>query len=143
MEVMVYNALNPPPHEGTVNELPSMTRQSEMEAADINAIVKKYHTSGVLPADRQAGIYADISQMGDYRTAVAQVEIAQEMFMQLPSEVRAEFDNDAAFFLDYVSDKENEAELVKMGLVEAPEAPVDPEGEAVADPATPVPPTGP
>ena len=120
MSVKIYSAYNPPPKVERDVGGPSMARQEDKDSVDINKIVAKYHVTGVLPPNRDAGIYADVSQMGDYRTAVDQVMKADELFMQLPSDMRKKFDNDAAAFLDFVSDDANHDEMVEMGLVAKP-----------------------
>lgn len=137
MPTQVYTQFNPPPHEGAEVGGESLTRTDMAAACDINNIVKKYHKTGVLPAMRDASIYADVSQMGDYRTAIEQVRQADELFMQLPSGVREKFENDPAAFLDFVSNPENANEMAEMGLIKAeseaeesaPEPPVEPARE--------------
>ena len=96
----------------------SRTRQADAAGVDINAIMKKYEKTGVLPVQGREAFYADVSQMGDYRTALEQVRMANDAFMQLPAAVRSKFDNEPALFLDFCSDDSNRAEMVEMGLIE-------------------------
>ncbi len=132
----IYTAANHPKAVGLSNFEPSKTRQSEMDACDINKIVSRYRTTGVLPANKNAGIYADVSEMGDYRTAVDQVRVADTLFMKLPAATRTKFNNDPATFLDFVSDEDNLDEMIEMGLVKkaAPEVPPVPIEEPPGDP---------
>lgn len=109
----------------------TLTKQSEAASCDINVIMKRYETTGLLPLPVREAAFTDVSQIGDFRTALEVIRVAQEGFMQLPAQVRAEFRNDAAEFVDFCSDPGNRARLVELGLVEA-EAP-----EPVVAPAAP------
>lgn len=103
------------------------TRQADAEACDINVIMRRYEKTGMLPTMAQVeGYFADVSDMGDYRTALSVVREADGMFMALPAEVRRRFDNDPAAFVDFMADPANRDEAVKLGLVAA--APVVVEG---------------
>lgn len=126
-----------------------MTKQAMRDDVDINNILRRYVKSGVLThLAANPGQFADVSEIGDYRSALEQVRAAEATFMNLPSRVRARFDNDAAAFLDFVTEPGHEAELKELGLwaegkvveppVKAP-APVDPSppgGGSVRDPET-------
>ena len=46
--------------------------------------------------------------------------------MQLPADLRARFENDAAIFLDWTSQEENRDEMVELGMLPKPEVPPDP-----------------
>lgn len=103
----------------TIFEKETKTKQSEAAAVDINVILKNYERSGYLPPPLKAAVFTDVSDIGDFREAVAVIEAARDGFMQLPAEVRSRFDNDPAAFLDYISQPQQYDELVKLGLVEA------------------------
>ncbi len=122
----IYTAYDTPPHT-RIEYGESMTRQSEAAACDINNIVKKYKVTGVLPFNKGDPIYADVAEMGDYRTAIEQVRLADMMFLKLPSGIRANFDNDPAAFLDFVSDEDNRPEMENMGLIQKPVVAADAE----------------
>lgn len=118
----------------------SLTRQSEMKYADINLIMAKYEKTRVLPPATRQGFFADVSQVGDYRDALHRVQAADGYFMQLPAKIRAEFDNDAATFLDFVSDETNLDAIEEMGLIQResdkdpfPEPPTPPVPEPRVD----------
>ena len=96
---------------------PSLTRQSEAAYADINKIMAKYRKTGVLPPQTREGFYADISEVGDYREALARVEQMDEQFSSLPADLRIKFNNDPAEFLDFVSNEENMDKIEEMGLI--------------------------
>lgn len=102
------------------------TRQSEAQAADINWIVKKYESTGVLPVPERAGFFADISAFPTFQEALGHVEAARNYFMSLPPVVRAEFENSAVKFLDCWNAGEKRDIFVSIGLLERlpePEAP--------------------
>lgn len=145
--VLIYTAFDPPPKVGLDcgfdeegNPLGSMTRESEAAACDVNAIVARAQMNGFLPGDPGRGVFADVSEMGDYRSALQQVQAAEEMFMQLPAKVRAEFDNDPAAFLDFCSDPANLEKGRQLGLFPKEEVPLAP---PVAAPQAPVAPSAP
>lgn len=100
---------------------PSMTRQSDLAASDINNIVKRYMREGVLPYSPRQGGYLDVSEVGDYRSAVEQVRAVEKFFGNLPAELRAKFKNDPAEFLDAVNDPDQLELLMAEGVL-APEA---------------------
>lgn len=104
-------------------------RQSEAESTDINRIVAQFHKTGVLPAGFTEGVFADVSELGDYRAAVERVKLAEEEFMKLPPQVRRQFDNDPLQFVEFAVDPANQAEMVEMGLLAPVASPV-----AVAEP---------
>lgn len=106
----------------------SKTRQSEMDGADINFIMKRAEVTGVLPAATRELVFADVSMLGSFQEAQAVVQDATEAFMKLPSKVRTFFENDPVRFLDFCGDPANLPQLRELGLVE-------PEKEVVAAPA--------
>ncbi len=116
----------------------SLTRQSEANACNINTIMAKYDKTGLLPVHNRESFYADVSQMGDYQSALENVRMADDAFMELPAKVRAKFDNEVGLFLDFCSDPGNRDEMVEMGLVEAPAAVAAPAVEpVVSEPVVP------
>lgn len=112
---------------------PGRTRQSEKAACDINRIMKRYEKTGVVPQNVRPLLYLDVSQMGDYRSALHNVELVEEVFMQQPPDLRSRFDNDPAAFLDWTSDPANRDELVELGLLPG-EGVVEPVEGAVTPP---------
>lgn len=104
----------------TVCSEKSMTRQSEAGSCDINAIMRGYEKTGVLPVEAREAVFADVSTLGSFREVLDVIQAATEGFMELPARVRARFDNDPVAFVDFCGRPENRAELVELGLVEAP-----------------------
>lgn len=126
----VYGHFNRPPvHEVVCKEEEGKTRQSDAVAADVNNIIKQFDRTGLLPQVQQ-GMFMDVSEVGDYQSALAQVRLADSFFMSLPAAVRAEFGNNPAEFLDFAADPANRGRLQELGLV-----PKEPEAGAVNPPA--------
>lgn len=131
---MIYSRYHLPPNPGYKNDEPSMTQQQFKDEADINNIMARYQKTGVLvdpltQATRKP-MFDDFSELGDFRDHQQAVIDAQEMFMELPSRLRARFGNDPAELLQWLSRPENKEEAIELGLMtrppaEAPEMPLD------------------
>lgn len=107
--------------ENTGEILPSMTRQSEMEACDIHNILKQFSQVGFEELVRQnaaKGQYADLTSLPDYQEALDTVLGAQAAFAALPSQVRERFQNDPARFVEFLADPANQDEAIRLGLAE-------------------------
>lgn len=116
---------------------PSLTKQADAAACDINVIVQRWLKTGQLPTNLNDGMahYADVSAVPDYRTCLDTVLAAQRQFEGLPALVRERFHNDPARFLDFVEDPANGPELVSMGLATAkPAVRVEPSTGAASAP---------
>lgn len=107
-------------------------KQAFRDVCDINKIVARARKSGSFDfVSSKAPVFADVSELGDFRSLVVRVRAAQEAFEGLPAAIRSRFHNDAAELVEFMSNAENKAEAVKLGLiVPVPAAPV---------PAAPVP----
>lgn len=106
-----------------------VTQQNFRKECDINTIVERARKTGVAPGTVKKGIYADVSNMPDYRACLEIVEKADEAFSSLDSGTRARFGNDPgrmiAFLQASVGDEKLTAEAIELGLVDAPvKAPV-------------------
>lgn len=108
---------------------PSRTHQANAAECDINYIMQKYQKTGVLEhQNKYQGNYGDYTNVPqDYHESMNAVLAANDMFMSLPSKIRRRFSNDAGQFLEFVSDQNNQSEMIEMGLASAPktEAPAD------------------
>lgn len=114
----------------------SMVKQAEADASDINQIVQKYVTHGVMPrSNPQAPLYGDFTDVGSYYDCVNRVMTIQEDFDRLPSAIREACLNDPGKLLEALEEPEKLEELVKLGMPEdgipkreevAPEEPVEP-----------------
>ena len=86
----------------------SMTKQAFKDSTDINKIIRKAQKQGSLEHALKypAAVYGEFTGV-DLLGAFQQVERAQAIFDECPSEVRREFDNDAFKFMAFASDPEN------------------------------------
>lgn len=97
---------------------PSLTVQSEAESADITLIMEKYTRTGNIDAHiRQNLQYGDTTLIPDYHTAYNQIAHANELFDTLDAKIRSRFQNDPAKMIDFLQNRENYDEAVKLGLV--------------------------
>lgn len=96
----------------------SMTQQHMKDECDINNIMAKYQKTGLIThVAAHRGNYDDFTIMPDYKTAMDTMMSAQEMFLTIPSEIRAHFENDAGQFVEFATDPDNYDQMVDMGLV--------------------------
>lgn len=70
--------------------------------------------------------------MPDYQTALNQVILAQQMFDELPSQVRKEFNNNPTEFVEYCQNTDNYEHLIELGLAEPTQAFIDQQAAAQA-----------
>lgn len=79
------------------------TKQSYKEQCDINKILKKAQVKGGLAHVQKypEPTYGEFNQEFDLLTAREQISKANQIFGELPAEVRREFDNDALKFVQY------------------------------------------
>lgn len=132
--------VNPPDRSSDLGKFsPSKTKQSFVEESDINTLMKRYETTGVLPdAIKAEPRYGDFSSPVDYRDSLDIVRFAQEQFAGLPAAVRARFGNDPEAFLEFTSRVENTEEMAKLGLLK-PEAVARLQAEKTAKESPPAP----
>lgn len=95
---------------------PSLTHQSFKEECDINEIVRRFGLTGELPETPRPPLVGDFTGISDYQTALNAVLKAQEGFMEFPAELRARFAHDPQRLMDFLANKENDAEAIKLGL---------------------------
>lgn len=96
---------------------PSLAIQSAKDETDVNRIVARFEKTGLLPQVDVIGDYLDVSEAGDYRSALDRIRDVDRVFQQLPAAARAKFDNDPALFIDQVGLLPL-AELEELGLAE-------------------------
>ncbi len=84
------------------------TKQSFKNITDINRILAKAQKTGVIShLAKHGAIYGDFSDLPDLLQANQRLARGQQIFDELPSEVRAEFGQDVSEFFKYVNDPEN------------------------------------
>jgi phage internal scaffolding protein len=99
----------------TVGE--SMTQEQFGDECEINNIIRSHDRNGVIEhINRGNAIYGDFSGITDFSEALDQIREAQDEFMNIPSEIREKFQNDAGQFFKFASDPSNHESLVELGL---------------------------
>lgn len=106
------------------------TVQSEAQNADLNYLLRNLRGMDGIPVvgDPDTAFYGDVSEIGDYHECMCVIAKATEAFMSQPAHIRDKFENDAGKFIEFVSNDANKDEAIKLGLIEAPPAPVPPTG---------------
>lgn len=107
---------------GILCEDESMAVQSSRDECDINVIVKRAGMTGIIPQGFKIPVFENSDGVFDYRASMDAIIAADRSFMLLPAEMRTRFGNDAAAFLDFVSNPDNLEEMQRMGIAEKPDA---------------------
>lgn len=92
------------------------TKQAFKDSCDINKMLKKAQTTGSIShlLKYPAPIYGSFDGEFDLLTAQAQIQKANKIFDDLPSEVRSEFNNDALAFVKFAGDPANNDKLREL-----------------------------
>jgi len=115
---------------------PSMTKQHFKDECDVNQIVGRFQATGELPnVSELPPQFLDVTEM-DFQAHQNFIAEAHTMFSELPSALRAQFENSPAKFLDFCSHEKNRPELAEMGLLR-------PSTPDLAPYSHPIPPDGP
>lgn len=108
----------------------SRTHQSFRDEANINNIMKRYKTTGMLVEPgkirtyRQA-TFGDFSDLPNLPDTLNRAREADERFLALPAQLRARFNNNVGELLAFVQNPENFDEAVELKLLTAPKAGLD------------------
>ena len=105
------------------NTEPSLTKQEFSDQCDPNKLVDRHNRGLDISMHlTSTPIFGDFTQVPEsYHEAVTIVAQAKQSFMQLDADIRKQFDNDPAKFVDFVSNPENGEALQKMGLAKKPD----------------------
>lgn len=116
------------PRERQSISFPTGTRvkQSFADDCDINKILAKYKTTGVIDHVTNNGQYVDCPTGLDFHDAQNLIIAAQQTFDELPAHVRKEFGNNPAQFLSFVENPENVERMRELGLTDPPEVVPEP-----------------
>jgi len=99
------------------------TQKHMAKSANINSIVSRYFSTGVLGNPITPGrqpFYGDFSEVPTFEQATAIVNAANEMWERLPAGTRFRFYNDPGKLINFVNDIKNEEEAIKLGLLPKP-----------------------
>jgi len=99
---------------------PTRTKQSFIAECDINNIMAKFQKTGAITHLQNNQAQYGFASSHDFRESMEIVEKAERMFAELPSSIRAKFNQSPGEFLDFVQNPENADELVDLGLANAP-----------------------
>lgn len=108
------------------------TRQSEAALCDINLIVARL-SRGEVATFREDGVYADVSDIGDFRESLEKVRRANEAFAALSPRIRNAFENDPGKFVDAFQSPDGTAKLRELGVIPELEETVAERKEAAAE----------
>lgn len=107
----------------------SLTQQHFKDECSIENVIKQHDRTGIIPhVQRGLASYGDYTEVHEYREALDLINNADSAFMELPSEVRKRFNNNAGDFFEFATNPENIDAMREMGLAPSP-APVSPEKE--------------
>lgn len=97
---------------------PSKTRQEFKNECDINQIIKKYNRTGELThLKKNNGVFMDHTKLGDYQENLNKIIEANNAFNALNSQTRSRFKNDPNELIQFLNNKDNYDEAVKLGLL--------------------------
>ena len=134
----MYSRFNLPPRRPVMNDEPSMTQQHFAEECDVNSIMARYQKTGILVENPGTlrPFFDDFTNVSDFQTAQNAVIDVHESFMQLPSRIRARFDNDPGALLEFLGNEVNRNEAVSLGLVNPVSVGGDDGNSTQADPVS-------
>jgi len=93
-----------------------IVEQSHKSEVDINNIVKRHGMDLIQQtANMQSLVYDDLPN-NDFFESMNILNRAQASFDSMPSELRKEFDNSPAKFLDFIHNPDNADRMVELGL---------------------------
>lgn len=117
---------NPPDSPSIEFIKPSMTDRSFRDECDINNIVARCLQTGSVP-QVEGGLYGDFADLPDnLQDSYALIQEAGDRFMQLPSDVRREFNNDPMQLLSFIHNPANRQRAGELGLINVPASPPAP-----------------
>jgi len=130
-----------PRPDGSRRVLQSTGTESRVEpqhrdACNINTIMRKLHSQGVIPHFRTGGNFGNFTGYDDYHAMRTRICDAQDDFHRLPAELRKQFDNDPGKLLEFLDDPENRQAAQEMGLI-GPDKPQDPKEPTEVQPSYP------
>lgn len=95
------------------------TEQHHATECDIHNILRRYEQTGLVThVNKAVAHYGDFSKVKSYSESLMMIKEAEASFLELPSEIRKYFDNDAGVFLEFAQDPKNSETMVELGLAE-------------------------
>jgi hypothetical protein len=96
----------------------SIVEQSHKDEVNINNIVKKHGMELIGKVAALQKFEFDDVTGNDFQESMNAIIKARDTFESVPSSIRKQFDNDAAKFMDFVYNPDNQDKLIEMGLAE-------------------------
>lgn len=93
-----------------------LTQQSGLVDADINNILRKFKITGLRPIDQRQAIYGDFTKARDYIESLNLISQADDVFMELPADIRQRFSNSPIEFCKFAEDPKNKQQMIDWGL---------------------------
>jgi len=115
--------------------------QSHKDEVNINNIVKRHGMDLIAKTAALQQFTYDDNPNNDFQETMNMILKAEKSFSSVPSEIRKQFDNDPAKFMDFIHNGDNQQQLIDWGLAKAPETPQPIEVVVINQPETP-PPSG-
>lgn len=97
-------------------------QQQFKDETDINTIVRRFGVTKELPTSARIPLPTtdDYVEATDYQTSMNTIVQARQSFMQLPSNIRARFNNDPQMLMMFLNAEENRDEAIKLGIINKP-----------------------
>ena len=121
----------------TVNNEATRTKQSLIENADINKIIRKHGLTHVITAARDVEVLYGQVTSRDLQEAMDMHNAAEEAFLKVPSDIRKKFGNDPGEFIDFATNPDNIDQMRQWGLAPSPPPPPEPMQVEVVNPPSP------
>lgn len=123
--------------QATVNLDKSMTKQEFKNDCDPTLILKKYQATGLLEhANTYQPVFGEQSSMS-YHEAKQATAAAESMFQNLPSSIRADFNQNVGEYLDFVADPKNVQDMLDDGIINSSSTPKASKTEETSEIPTP------
>lgn len=110
----------------TICETETRTQQQFKDECDINVLMRKFGVTGELPQLVRPVMPDEYSEVFDFQSAMNVIRKAEEAFMQMPSGIRARFQNNPQIFTEFFANEDNRIEAEKMGLLVPRQPKTDP-----------------
>jgi len=105
---------------------PVLTKQAFKDEVDINKIISRYERTGMITAlNTKKPFYGDVSDVKNYKECLETVKEAESLFMALTPEIRERFHNEPSELIEFLQDKNNTGEAIKLGIAKPKPEPIN------------------
>lgn len=95
----------------------TLTEQSHKDETDIRRIMRKARETGIVNhTSKYQGEYMDMATSLDFQEAQNLIASTNSMWETVPSDIRAQFDNEPGKFVEFMQDNANYQAIADMGL---------------------------